>query len=153
MCIIFFGQTKVIKFFYDFGQIIVCFDCFFFFKQKLTSIAFLSWLISASIFFSAWSRWRSCNSSLLVKVNLSVLNAKESDVNLFYKMNKRKILLISTETSGIDGVQIKLWIWSTRWKIKIQLRSTTKTGIRVDVNWFFSLRNEGKKNLIKITRK
>ena len=82
------------KFSIEFGKYILFWLISLHRKKKLTSIAFLSWLISASIFFSAWSRWRSCNSSLLVKVNLSVLNAKESDVNLFYKLKKRKNFLI-----------------------------------------------------------
>ena len=59
-------------------------SCLFTLKIKIfTSISFLSWDISLSIFFSEISRWRCWSSKRLVNVNLSVLNANDNEVNLF----------------------------------------------------------------------
>lgn len=50
----------------------------------LTPMACLSCLISSSMLPSAVSLCRCCSSSRLARVSLSVLNARDSDVNLFW---------------------------------------------------------------------
>ena len=54
-------------------------------NNSCTPMAAFSCWISSSMFFSALSHCRCCSSSLLVRVSLSVLKARESEVNLFCK--------------------------------------------------------------------
>ena len=54
-------------------------------KGPPTSTSFFSWAISTSMFFSAMSLCLCCNSRRLVSVSLSVLNANDNEVNLFWK--------------------------------------------------------------------
>ena len=75
-------------------------------KGPPTSTSFFSWAISTSMFFSAMSLCLCCNSRRLVSVSLSVLNANDNEVNLFWKGK-----------SGIDyHIMGSECFWIRNWK-------------------------------------